>query len=72
VTDARLSRARSLAAQLPACAVTLKPQPGGEAGDVTFGRARNLGQQPIRFAPDEFDGLTDDAVLARLREAWGL
>jgi hypothetical protein len=64
LSDARLPRAKRIAASLPQAAASTKH-------GVSFGMARNLSKPVVTFAAEEFDALSDDEVTARLREAWG-
>ena len=60
-----LPRARRLAAEAHRDA-----QASAKDGAVRFGRPRNHGVPSVTLAAQEFDAMADDAVVARLREAW--
>ncbi len=66
MTD-QTDRAKSLAARVhPMAAASTK------GGPVRFGMARNLDKPTITIPAAEFDAMSDEAVIERLRGAWGL
>jgi hypothetical protein len=74
--DARDIRAKSLVAMVAGRrgGASVKPRFGVPDDTVRFGWAKNgpPAKPDVRVPFTEFDAMGDDAVMARLRSAWGL
>lgn len=73
MSEGRGIRAKQIAASVSKlAAASVKPRAGTPTDTVRFGMAQNLGAPAVMIPFSEFDQMGDDAVMARLREAWGV